>query len=202
MRLARTALTLPVLGAVTLGIVAHPVPAQALSCIPPEAVYAQATSAFTGVIVDARGGNLVVDVAEVWKGAPVPGRVTLRVELAGWSVWINDQGLIPDGYSAPGTWLFVPSEAGTTINPCTAWNADQAGVGELRPTTVVEAAVPDPAGPGDDLGAVGAGDAVDAVEVVDSSPSWLVGGGIGLAALAACLGYLVVRRGRRSSSSS
>jgi hypothetical protein len=61
---ARAAALMLIAGFVSLAAV----PAQALSCVVPDAVVADAPTVFTGHIVDSHGGRLLVEVEDVWKG--------------------------------------------------------------------------------------------------------------------------------------
>ena len=96
-------------------------PAQALSCVGPDDVIAEAEQVFTGRIVDASDGRLLLAVEEVWKGGPVEERVWMDVDLPGWSQWADGDGDVPDGYSSPHRWVFAPYDA--SVGPCTAWRA-------------------------------------------------------------------------------
>ncbi len=160
--------------------------AEALSCVGAERVVKDAGTAFTGKIVDAEDGRLVVAVEEVWKGGPVAAQVLLDVGLAGWSAWSGGKDRVPDGYSSPQTWLFVPDgdEQPMSVNPCTAYTLDHPGVAEQRPVVL----------PTPQLTAVASKS--DPAELTESANGrWVVGGVVGAGlVLGACL--IVVRRRR------
>jgi hypothetical protein len=128
-------LLLPVLGAPS---------AQALSCVGPDEVLADAEQVFTGRIMDASEGRLLIAVEEVWKGAPVEGYVWMGVDQPSWSEWADSSGEVPDGYRSPDRWVFAPSEA--EVGPCTAW--------QVTPSFLADHAPVDPQLPVED-GALG-----------------------------------------------
>lgn len=114
--------------------------AQALSCVGPDLVIAEADQVFTGRIVDAADGRLLLEVEEVWKGGPVEEKVWMDVDLPGWSEWADGDGEVPDGYSSPDRWVFAPYEA--SVGPCTAWRSNRELVRDHAPDRA-DAPVPD-----------------------------------------------------------
>lgn len=107
-------------------------PASALSCVGVDGVLEDAKTVFTGKIVDAQDGHILVDVGEVWRGS-VGEPVWLDVGSEEWSEWAGDGGRVPDGYQSDATWVFAPDD--TIVNPCVAWRLE----GDLlrhRPDTV------------------------------------------------------------------
>ncbi len=125
---------------VVAGVALTTYPASALSCIGPEGVMLEATTIFTGRIVDSEdepgfdtGGRILVEVDEVWKGE-APQRVWLGTELDGW--WdMMPGGSIPDGFSSEKIWLFAPrtTDAGEAVSSCSAWDTVKPWGIDLRP---------------------------------------------------------------------
>lgn len=122
-------------------VLAVPAPANALSCVDPERVYADADTAFTGRITDAEDGLITVAVDEIWKGGPLLESVVLKTELDGW--WTiperDSSGSIPEGYHSTKPWLFAPRKNArnqSVVNPCTAWSSTAPSGTDLRPTSV------------------------------------------------------------------
>lgn len=119
---ARTLLAATALVAGLVVPVAAASPAGALSCVGPDMVLEGAAVIYTGKVVDARDGRVLVEVDEVWRGGPVEEEVWLEVQLQGWMQWTGPDRRIPDGFSTKRTWVFAPD--GATIGPCTTWAMD------------------------------------------------------------------------------
>ena len=158
-------------------------PAQALSCVGPDDVIAEAEQVFTGRIVDASGGRLLIAVDEVWRGAPVEERVWMDVDLPGWSEWTEGDDQVADGYSSPDRWAFAPYAA--SVGPCTAWRLDREIVRRMAPD---RAATPVP---DDSLG-----NAAEAEPPITDEVGLLTAAGVGVGggAAAATLALLLLRR--------
>lgn len=161
-------------------------PAQALSCVGPDDAIEKAEQVFTGRIVDASDGRLLLAVEEVWKGAPVEARVWMDVDLPGWSEWAGPAGEVPDGYSSPHRWVFAPYEA--SVGPCTAWRANHALVRDHAPDR--------PKTPVADGTLSGAGEQPAPRE---DAPPLAVAAGVGLGGGAAAAGLVLLLLRRRSS---
>lgn len=175
-------------------------PAGALSCVGPEEVLDDAEVLYTGSVVDARDGRVLVEVEEVWRGGPVEEQVWLRVDLEVWMPWAGPDGRIPEGFATKRTWVFAPD--GARIGPCTTWVMDaylRPYVDEHRPDQ------PDPPVPaaaetaGNAAGPERAGSEAEPVREQAGPTSWpLVGG---LAGLLGALGvgalFLARRRADR-----
>ena len=161
-------------------------PAHALSCVGPDDVIAEADQVFTGRIVDAADGRLLLAVEEVWKGAPVEERVWMDVDLPGWSEWAGPGGEVPDGYRSPDQWVFAPYDA--SVGPCTAWRADPG---------LVRAHAPDrPEAPVPDGTLAGSGERPAPRQ---DAPLLAVAAGVGLGGGAAAAGLALLALRRRSS---
>lgn len=165
-------------------------PADALSCVGPSTVIADAPQVYAGRIVDARDNHVLVDVTEVWKGAPVEERVWLGVTMVEWTSWTTAMAPeIPDGYSSPDTWVFAPEGAGT-VGPCNAWSMEDRGSRKyLLPHRPDEPQAPVADGTLQD-----AGEATPATGPARASLWPLVGGGAGLAVAVSLAALLLVRR--------
>lgn len=119
---ARTLLASAALAAGLAVPVAVASPAGALSCVGPDMVLEDAAVIYTGRVVDARDGRVLVAVDEVWRGGPVEEEVWLKVQLQRWMQWAGPDGRIPDGFAAKRAWVFAPD--GAAIGPCTTWAMD------------------------------------------------------------------------------
>lgn len=161
-------------------------PASALSCVMPEAVLSQAPTIFTGRIVERDDEKVVIQVAEVWKGAPVPRRATYDVELAGW--WDASMRKVPGHVR-----VFAPMEG--RVGPCTSFafrGPEAVDLLEFRPAAPAAptSAAPRPIQPAHSTHERRAG--------VDDAWTWLAAGGAAAMLLGLFLGTgRMVRRGRR-----
>jgi hypothetical protein len=124
----RLAAAAPLVALVALAVVVPTAPpAGALSCVDHRTVVAEASSLFTGRVVDTEDGALVVAVEEVRRGE-APARasgdtVRLQLEAVEYGTWPHEDGELADGYRSGRTWQFAPYEDDGTwvVNPCTAW---------------------------------------------------------------------------------
>ena len=121
MRIPCATVLVALTAAVAVPVTVTASPAEALSCVGPSTVIADALQVYSGTIVDARDNHILVDVAEVWKGGPVEEEVWLAVEMVEWTSWVDGMNSeISDGYTSGETWVFAPDGQGT-VGPCSAW---------------------------------------------------------------------------------
>lgn len=178
--------------ALPVGVATAP-SASALSCVGPTDILEDATSIYTGRIVDGGGNRIEVEVEEIWRGERTPARVELKAGLVEWWAETTRMGGLPEGYAPEGTWLFVPIDG--EVNPCTAWPlADYLleSAGEFRPAN------PQPPLPAVESPPVEAEPRSQAGTTSKSEQWAFVGGaGAGFAALAGGLSWWGLRRSRR-----
>ena len=179
--LATTALTALVGVPVTIAP-----PAAGLSCAQPSTVITRAEQVYTGEIIDAHDGSILVNVTEVWQGGPVEGQVWLEVDAQGWTSWAAHGGEIPDGYASRTTWVFAPRDA--TVGPCSAWPLDGDMDEYLLPHRPKQPAAPETQ--------LAQHDKHEVTQPTNESEALVppLAGGIGAAVLAGVAGVVVRRR--------
>lgn len=178
--------------ALPLGVAAAPA-ASALSCVGPADILDDATSIFTGRIVDGGGDRIEVEVEEIWRGERTLARVELAVGLTEWWPGTSRMGGLPEGYAPEGTWLFVPKDG--EVNPCTAWPLSEGYVteasGEFRPENPQSPVRPQASPVVED-------EVRSKPGTTSTTEQWLFVGGVGagFAALAGGLSWWGLRRSR------